>query len=145
MANAASGSLAFGAPLHLLTADELAAGVADATQGRGVDIALELAGVAETVQACLTQTRIGGTVVLAGTVLPTPKVPLDPEAVVRRMLTIRGVHNYAPCDLATALDFFAGARGGATPFPGWSAAPLGSTTSSRRLRSHMQPRAAGWP
>jgi alcohol dehydrogenase len=48
-------------------------------------------------------------------VLPTASVPLDPEAVVRRMLTIRGVHNYAPRDLATALDFLAGA-GMAYPF-----------------------------
>jgi hypothetical protein len=33
-------------------------------------------------------------VLLAGTVAPVGTVALDPEDVVRRMLTIRGVHNY---------------------------------------------------
>jgi putative phosphonate catabolism associated alcohol dehydrogenase len=104
----------FGAT-HSLSPPDLATGLAEITQGRGADVTLELAGVASAVEAGLTLTRIGGTLVLAGTVLPTPTVPLDPEAVVRRMLTIRGVHNYAPRDLATALDFLAGA-GLAYPF-----------------------------
>jgi threonine dehydrogenase-like Zn-dependent dehydrogenase len=47
-------------------------------------------------------------VVLAGTVAPVGTVGLDPEKVVRRLLTIRGVHNYHPRDLATALGFLAG-------------------------------------
>jgi putative phosphonate catabolism associated alcohol dehydrogenase len=94
---------------------ELATGVADATAGRGADMALELAGVPQTVEAGLANVRIGGTLILAGTVLPTKSVPLDPERVVRRMLTIRGVHNYAPGDLAAALDFLAG-PGRAYPF-----------------------------
>ena len=46
--------------------------------------------------------------VLAGTVAPTPGVELDPEQVVRRLLTIRGVHNYHPRDLGAALAFLAG-------------------------------------
>jgi putative phosphonate catabolism associated alcohol dehydrogenase len=97
------------------SAEELTGVVADATNGRGADLVLELAGAADSVQAGLALTRIGGTLVLAGTVLPTPSVPLDPEAVVRRLLTIRGVHNYAPRDLGAALDFLAG-PGSAYPF-----------------------------
>jgi threonine dehydrogenase-like Zn-dependent dehydrogenase len=58
-----------------------------------------------TVQAGLSLLRIGGTLVLAGTVLPTAAVALDPETVVRRWLTLRGVHNYTPVDLQTAVDF----------------------------------------
>jgi len=38
----------------------------------------------------------------------TPAVAFDPEDVVRRMLTIKGVHNYHPSDLARALAFLAG-------------------------------------
>ncbi len=107
---------AFGAT-HVFSAEprELAAGVAEATEGRGVDLALELAGVPQTVEAGLANVRIGGTLILAGTVLPTKSVPLDPERVVRRMITIRGVHNYAPVDLAAALDFLDG-PGRAYPF-----------------------------
>ncbi len=83
-------------------------GVRDLTAGRGADIALELAGAAATVQAGLALVRTGGTVVLAGTVAPVGNVGFDPESVVRRLLTIRGVHNYHPRDLATALAFLAG-------------------------------------
>ena len=60
------------------------------------------------VQAALALTRIGGKVVLAGTVAPLGNVVFDPESVVRRWLTICGVHNYHPRDLAAALAFLAG-------------------------------------
>jgi alcohol dehydrogenase len=79
--------------------------VLDVTQGRGADLVLELAGTAATVRAGLALARIGGIVVLAGTVAPVGAIALDPENVVRRMLTVRGVHNYHPRDLATALGF----------------------------------------
>jgi alcohol dehydrogenase len=89
-------------------ANELAAGVGEITHGRGADLVLELAGAAGTVQAALALARAGGTVVLAGTVAPVGAIGFDPENVVRRLLTIRGVHNYHPRDLATALRFLAG-------------------------------------
>ncbi len=76
---------------------------------RGADIALELAGQPEAVVQCLAKVRTGGIVILAGTVFPTPAVRLDPEAFVRRMLILRGVHNYQPRHLWAALDFLAGA------------------------------------
>ncbi len=95
--------------------DELKSRVNHVTEGRGADLVLELAGVQAAVTAGLKLVRIGGTLVLAGTVLPTPTVALDPEAAVRRMLTLRGVHNYTPADLGTALDFLAG-PGRAFPF-----------------------------
>jgi alcohol dehydrogenase len=100
----------FGAA-HAWPADieELTAGVREATQGRGVDIVFEVAGRAESVEAALGLVRTGGTVVLAGTVAPVGKVGVDPESVVRRMLTICGVHNYHPHDLGNALDFLGGA------------------------------------
>ncbi len=106
----------FGAT-HLAPPDAalLADAVAGVTAGRGADAVLELSGAADAVRAGLTLARVGGTVVLAGTVSPTAPVPLDPEAVVRRLLTIRGVHNYAPADLAAAVDFLAG-PGRAVPF-----------------------------
>jgi alcohol dehydrogenase len=102
-------ALRFGAT-HAFPADTevLAAGVAASTDHRGVDLVLELAGAAQTVRAGLALVRTGGTVVLAGTVAPVGALEFDPEAVVRRMLTIRGVHNYHPRDLATALAFLAG-------------------------------------
>jgi alcohol dehydrogenase len=82
---------------------------------RGADVVFELAGSAEAVRTALASVRIGGTILLAGTVAPTPGIDLDPENIVRRMLTLRGVHNYRGDDLETALAFLAG-PGQAYPF-----------------------------
>ena len=95
--------------------DELAELVRELTDGRGADAALELCGAPPAVVGALEVVRIGGTVVLAGTVAPTPPIPLDPEAVVRKVLTVTGVHNYRPHDLGAALQFLAG-PGAALPF-----------------------------
>ncbi len=76
---------------------------------------LELAGVPASVAAGLALVRTGGVLILAGTVAPVGKVAFDPEDVVRRVLTIHGVHNYHPRDLESALTFLAG-PGHAFPF-----------------------------
>ncbi len=94
---------AFGADRAELTEQVLAT-----TNGRGADVVLETAGAAATVETALGIARIGGTVILAGTVAPVGNIAFDPEIVVRRMLTIRGVHNYHPRDLAAALAFLDG-------------------------------------
>ena len=75
------------------------------TAGRGMDLAVDVCGVAKAVQHGLDSLRIGGTQILLGSVFPGPAIALDLESVVRRMLTIRGVHNYAPEDLLTAVEF----------------------------------------
>ena len=49
--------------------------------------------------------RVGGTIVLVGAVFPGAPVELSLEQVVRRLLTIRGVHNYAPRHLERAIEF----------------------------------------
>jgi alcohol dehydrogenase len=84
---------------------ELATAVEEATKGHGADIALELSGSTEAAEQGLELLRIGGSAVWVGAVMPTPPATIKPETIVRRMLTIRGVHNYAPCDLATAVEF----------------------------------------
>ncbi len=130
-------ALAFGAT-HALPAD-LAAGLPEITRGRGVDVALELAGTAESVQLGLAALRIGGTMLLAGTVLPVGTIGLDPEQVVRRMLTIRGVHNYHPRDLMAALKFLASA-GQTFPFEELIAAVFPLVDAEQAFaRAHAEP------
>ncbi len=51
--------------------------------------------------------RIGGHYVLVGAVFPSSPLALDPEAVIRRLLNIHGLHNYTPADLADAVAFLA--------------------------------------
>lgn len=98
----------FGAMHALPDVETLKPVLHELTDGRGADLALELSGAGQAVRAGVELTRVGGTLLLAGTVSPTATVAIEPEAVVRRMLTVRGVHNYRPRDLETALTFLAG-------------------------------------
>jgi len=82
--------------------------LAKLTENRGADRVLELSGAASAVKLAMEQARIGGTVVLAGSVSPSGPMQVDPETLVRRMLTVRGIHNYHPRDLGTAIDFLSG-------------------------------------
>lgn len=84
---------------------ELDAVVRTATDGRGVDVALDVSGAPAAMSQGIDQLRIGGCAVWVGAVFPTAPVAINPEHLVRRWLTVRGVHNYAPQDLATALAF----------------------------------------
>ncbi|WP_229054653.1 zinc-binding dehydrogenase [Aeromicrobium sp. Leaf350] len=70
-----------------------------------IDIALEASGAPSAVTAAIKAVGVGGVVVLVGSVFPTPPVPLDPESVVRRLVTVTGVHNYAPAHLHAAVTF----------------------------------------
>ncbi|MDJ0339640.1 alcohol dehydrogenase catalytic domain-containing protein [Cryobacterium sp. PH31-O1] len=72
-------------------------------------IALELSGARPAVRTALDVIGVGGVIVLVGTVSPGEAVPLDPELIVRRLLTVRGVHNYTPDDLAQAVTYLSGA------------------------------------
>lgn len=69
------------------------------------DAVVELSGQAAAFHAAWPRIRTGGTLVLVGSVFPGPPVPIALEQIVRRHLTIRGVHNYAPRHLAAAVVF----------------------------------------
>ncbi|HEY0248023.1 MAG TPA: zinc-binding dehydrogenase [Gryllotalpicola sp.] len=72
--------------------------------GREPVAVIEASGSAAAVRSALRVVATGGVVVLAGTVSPVGSVPLDPESVVRKLVTVRGVHNYAPRQLQEAVD-----------------------------------------
>ncbi|WP_247597179.1 alcohol dehydrogenase catalytic domain-containing protein [Leifsonia sp. PS1209] len=82
-----------------------------AAGGRGAapTIALELSGAPAAVRSLFHAVDVGGVLVLVGSVSPGPDLAIDPEQLVRRLLTIRGVHNYAPRHLAEAVRYLAGA------------------------------------
>lgn len=92
---------------HFSPPDQVVATTHELTEGRGADVAIELSGSSLAVAQALEILRIGGTAVIAGTASPCAPVALDPQSLIRRMLTIRGLHNYAPRDLVTAIDFLA--------------------------------------
>lgn len=69
------------------------------------DIVLDFTGSPEVMGRSLDLLAIGGTAVWVGATYPQPAVPLLAEQIVRRMLTIRGIHNYNTLDLLRAVDF----------------------------------------
>ncbi|MCP4644650.1 MAG: alcohol dehydrogenase, partial [bacterium] len=48
-----------------------------------------------------------GRYVLVGAVFPGPDLRVSPEQIIRRMISIHGLHNYTPDDLAAAVSFLA--------------------------------------
>lgn len=70
-----------------------------------VDVVLEMSGAPAAAAAGLQHLAIGGELVLVGAVSPTAAVPIEPEQIVRRLLIIRGVHNYTPASLQFAVQF----------------------------------------
>ncbi|MFJ2355385.1 zinc-binding dehydrogenase [Frigoribacterium sp. NPDC087798] len=68
-------------------------------------VAVEASGSPHAVTSALAALGVGGVAVLVGSVFPAPAVPLDAESVVRRLVTLRGVHNYAPRHLVEAVRF----------------------------------------
>ena len=89
-------------------------GTADGLQGAlrrvpaarsGYQVALERSGAPSAVQTLLGAGDLGAVLVLVGSVAPTSTVSVDPEQVVRRLFTVRGVHNYTPQHLLEAVRF----------------------------------------
>lgn len=84
-----------------------ATGVGSKPREGDFDAIFEMSGSSAAVEAAFESAAIGGTVVLVGSVFPSPSVSVDPEQIVRRLLSIHGVHNYRPEDLVAAVTFLA--------------------------------------
>lgn len=85
--------------------DELAGAVRELTGGEGVEAVLDMSGSNAAITSALDLLAIGGRLGLVGSVFPTPAIEIVPEAMVRGLLTVTGVHNYAPDDLVEAVRF----------------------------------------
>jgi len=81
-----------------------ATGIGSEPDGK-FDAVFELSGSPVAVESAIANADLGGTVVLVGSVFPTRTAAVDPEHVVRQLLSIHGVHNYRPEDLSTAVAF----------------------------------------
>lgn len=71
----------------------------------GADAVIEVCGIPDVIPQGLQMLRIGGRYVIAGLVNPDANVTIDANILVKRWITIRGVHNYHPRHLIQALDF----------------------------------------
>ncbi|POM23385.1 L-threonine 3-dehydrogenase [Actinomadura rubteroloni] len=109
------------------------------------DACLELSGAADAVRRAPARTATGGTIVLAGTVSPGVALDWSAQDVVRGLLTVRGVHNYTPADLAGAVAWAESARlpvsdvlGTVHPLTDLDAA-LGEAAGTTALRVGVRP------
>ncbi|MGV0836191.1 zinc-binding dehydrogenase [Mycolicibacterium thermoresistibile] len=75
-----------------------------------VDVAIDFSGSTAALGEAFSRLDVGGVLVLAGSVLPTPALAVDPELIVRRWLTLTGVHNYEPHHLREAVEFLRHSR-----------------------------------
>lgn len=79
------------------------------------DVVLEFSGAPAAMASSLSRLEIGGRAVWVGATFPQPPTAVDAEMVLRRLLTIRGLHNYNREDFVAAVAFVA-ARHSRWPF-----------------------------
>jgi putative phosphonate catabolism associated alcohol dehydrogenase len=84
---------------------ELVAKVRALCRPEGADVAIEVCGYPQVIPSGIQMLRTGGRYVLAGVVNPDSFVNLDANQILRKLVTLRGVHNYHPRNLVEALDF----------------------------------------
>lgn len=84
---------------------ELKRMVADLCPPAGPDVVIEVCGITAAIPQGMGLLRVGGRYVLAGVVNPQALVTLDANLILKKMLTLLGVHNYHPRNLIEALDF----------------------------------------
>jgi alcohol dehydrogenase len=89
-------------------ADAVGAAAAAGSLFDGVDVAIDCTGHPDAMGTSLQLLAVGGIAVWVGAVAPVGTVAIDPERLVRRLLTVRGLHNYTADDLAAAAAFVQG-------------------------------------
>lgn len=80
-------------------------GASSTSDGLDADIAFDFSGVPDAIEGLYDRLAIGGTLVLVGTTTPTRPISIDPGKTLRRLLTLRGLHNYNTEDFVNAVTF----------------------------------------
>jgi len=89
---------------ELPTRAERVAFVRDLTEGRGADVALEVAGVPQVVQEGLDMLRFGGRYCLVGNIVPGATAEVVPHDIIRTSREVLGVVGYEAWVIPRALD-----------------------------------------
>ncbi len=84
---------------------EIDAALKSLTNGRGIDLGVEVSGATSGLPNLVTWSAIGGRVLTLGYVYPNAYTSVDAHHLVTKCMTLRGVHNYHYTALGTALRF----------------------------------------
>ena len=70
-----------------------------------IDLVIDLTGVPAVMEEGIGKLAIGGTLLLLGATYPARDLSVNAEYLLRQVLTLHGLHNYTPADLADAYEF----------------------------------------
>jgi putative phosphonate catabolism associated alcohol dehydrogenase len=88
-----------------LSEDDLIDKVRAACPPDGADVCIEVCGHPDAIKTGIKMLRTGGRYIIAGLVNPNANIIIDGNEILRKMITLKGVHNYHPRQLIQALDF----------------------------------------
>jgi alcohol dehydrogenase len=71
----------------------------------GADVCIEVCGHPGVIPTGLKMLRTGGRYIIGGLVSPNANMTIDGNELLKKMITLKGVHNYHPRQLIQALDF----------------------------------------
>lgn len=69
------------------------------------DIVIDYSGIHEAIDLGIKKLNIGGIAIWVGATFPQKPLSINPEEIIRKILTIKGIHNYNVDDLITAVAF----------------------------------------
>ncbi|SHL35718.1 alcohol dehydrogenase [Chitinophaga jiangningensis] len=72
---------------------------------KGIDVVFDMSGSPEAMELGLAHLAVGGTAVWIGAVFNTRPLQINPESIIRRLITIKGLHNYNFEDFNYAMTF----------------------------------------
>lgn len=73
---------------------------------KGFDVIIDMSGSYDAMVLGLNASAIGAQNIWVGGVVPMNNIPINPEVMIRKLLTIKGMHNYNYQDLTEAVSFF---------------------------------------
>ncbi len=89
-----------------ISEDDIIKELKEMSGGFGIDVVIEVCGAKQVVGLAVKSLRIGGRYLLGGLVNPGSTLEgIDANQVIRKYITIKGIHNYKPKHLGTALEF----------------------------------------
>lgn len=73
---------------------------------KGFDVIIDMSGSIEAIKTGMQFSAIGAQHIWIGAVTPTESIDINPEVMIRRLLSIKGMHNYNYEDFISAVSFF---------------------------------------
>ncbi len=87
------------------SAEDISEKLKELTHGRSVDLAVEVSGAPSALPNMIEWLAIGGRCLTLGYVYPLENIPFNVHQLVTKCINLRGVHNYHPTVLNSALSF----------------------------------------